>query len=117
VLFSPNAEPAIDWFEIESRLQNILTGARPADLPVGPSVTLANDRATANDPTLPNDPPVLSDPPVINPGFAEMLSLLGEGTVSLSPRQDIAEFSMGVEASASVPPSAVAFDRGRAGSN
>ena len=83
-------------------------------------MTLANDLATANDPALTNDPPVTSDPPVINPGdpLAEMLSLLGEGAVSRSPRQDISEFPMVTEASASVPSqSATAFNRVRAGSN
>ena len=66
VLITPKSVPAIDWSEIESHLQEISTGARPTDLPVDPSVALANDLATANDPTLANDLPVTSDPPVIN---------------------------------------------------
>ena len=69
VLFSPKSEPAVDWSEIESRLQEISTG--PSDLPVEPSATLAHDLALAN------DPPVTGDRPVINPGDPlDMLSLL-----------------------------------------
>ena len=94
IRFTPRSEPAIDWSEIDSRLQEISAGARPTDLPVDPSVALANDLATANDPTLTNDPPVTSDPPVINRRSARG------------------------EASASVPSqSATVFNRVRAGSN
>jgi hypothetical protein len=86
VLFTAKATsdpgPAINWSEIESRLQEIAAGPRasdlPPDLPIEPSATLAND------PPAGNDLPVASDQPVINPGDPlEMLSLL---TANLSKR-------------------------------
>jgi hypothetical protein len=120
IRFPPRSEPAIDWSEIESRLQEISAGTRPTDLAVDPSVTLANDLATANDPPLTNDLSVTSDPPVISPTdpLAEMLSRLGEGAVSRSHRQDIAEFPTGIEPSASMASQpATDFNRVRAGSN
>ena len=81
VIFTPKAEPtkagpakagpAIDWSEIESRLQEISTGPQPSDLPIEPSVTLANDPPAAS------DPPVTSDWPAIHPGDPlDLLSLL-----------------------------------------
>jgi hypothetical protein len=77
-----NAGPTINWSEIESRLQEIAAGPRPSDLPpdlpIEPSVTLANDPPAAT------DWPVTRDQPVINPGDPlEMLSLL---TANLSKR-------------------------------
>ena len=71
VLFTPKSEPAIDWSEIELRLQEISTPARSHDLPVAPSATLAYD------PTVAGDQLVTSDLPVSNLGDPlEMLSLL-----------------------------------------
>jgi hypothetical protein len=65
VIFSPKAEPAVDWCEIESRLRDISTGGRSPDLPIEPSATLAND------------PPASVDPPEIAPGDPlDILSLL-----------------------------------------
>jgi hypothetical protein len=65
VLFTPRSEPAIDWSEIESRLQEISTGAPSLDLPIEPSATIAND------------PSASVDPPEIAPGDPlDMLSLL-----------------------------------------
>jgi hypothetical protein len=65
VLFTPKSEPAVDWSEIESRLQDISTGAPSPDLPIEPSATLAND------------PSASVDPPEIAPGDPlDMLSLL-----------------------------------------
>ena len=65
VLFTAKAEPAkagpaIDWSEIESRLQEISAGAKPAgdepsDLAPEASATLANDPSLANDPPPAND--------------------------------------------------------------
>ena len=126
VLFSAKSEPAIDWSEIEYRLQEISAPAGSSDLPVEPSATLANDPAVADDPPVTSEPPITNhapitrDSPVIHPTdpLAEMLSLLGEGAVLRSPRQDIPEFRMVTEASASVPfQSATAFNRVRASSN
>ena len=56
------AEPAIDWSEIESRLQEISAGAKPAgdeplDLAPEASATLATTRRSPNDPHQPGDPP------------------------------------------------------------
>ena len=65
VVFTRKAEPAVDWSEIESRLQDISTGAPSPDLPIEPSATLAND------------PSASVDPPEIAPGDPlDMLSLL-----------------------------------------
>ena len=120
VLFTPKSEPAVDWSEIEISPPGNFCRC-PTDRSSGRPFGDAGKRpGHSDDPTLTNDPPVTSDPPVINPGdlLAEMLSLLGEGAVSRSPRQDIAEFPMVIEASASVPSqSATAFNRVRAGSN
>lgn len=44
VAFSKKAEP-IDWFEIESRLQEISGFSRFSGSPIGPSVALTNDQA------------------------------------------------------------------------
>jgi hypothetical protein len=83
VLFNSKSEPAVDWSEIESRLQEISTPARLPDLPVEPSTTLANDPAVADDqpvtsePPITNHPPITSDFPVMNSGDPlAMLSLL-----------------------------------------
>ena len=97
VLLTPRSEPAVDWSEIESRLQEISAPARPSDLaaepllsieaslPVEPSATLAND------PTLDIDLPQTTDicrRPL--PGDPlEMLSSPSEDVVSLLPHQDI----------------------------
>ena len=84
VLLTPRSEPAVDWSEIESRLQEISAPARPSDLaaeplhsieaslPVEPSATLAND------PTLDIDLPLMTnDLPVTVPADPlAMLSLL-----------------------------------------
>ncbi len=79
IRFTPRSEPAIDWSEIESRLQEISAGARPTDVAVEPSVALANDLATANDPVLTNDLSVTVDPPGPTDPLEDMLSRLGEG--------------------------------------
>ena len=73
VLFTSKSEPAIDWSEIESHLQEISVDARTDDLPVKPSATLANDPTLADDQPLTNDALVTSDLPVSDPG--DMLSL------------------------------------------
>jgi hypothetical protein len=70
------AEPAIDWFEIESRLQEISAGAKPAgDEPSDPapeaSATVANDPPPANDPQATVDQPV-----TVGNAPLDMLSLL-----------------------------------------
>ena len=90
VLFTAKSEPAIDWSEIESRLQEISAGSRPSDA-VEPLATLAND---------------------------PLATALGERAVSLSPYQDIfTEFRAATEASASTPSqSAAALDRAQADS-
>ena len=50
VVFTKKAEPTVDWSEIESRLQNSSTpSSQSSDLPVDPSVTLANDPPAATD--------------------------------------------------------------------
>ena len=126
VLFTAKSEPAIDWSEIESRLQEISAPAGSSELPVEPSARLAHDPSVADasavtsDRLITNHSPITSDAAVLNAGdpLAEMLSLLGEGAVSRSPRQDTPEFRMVTEASASVPfQSATAFNRVRASSN
>ena len=43
VLFTPKSEPAVDWSEIESRLQEISAPSNFSHLPSEPSATLAND--------------------------------------------------------------------------
>ncbi|WP_426442477.1 hypothetical protein [Bradyrhizobium genosp. P] len=44
VVFSPKAEPALDWSQIEARLLDLANScAQSADLPIELSVTLAND--------------------------------------------------------------------------
>ena len=77
VLFTSKAEPAIDWSEIESRLLEISTPARPRylmvekALPVEPSATLAHDPAFAD------ELPVTTDLSMSNPGDPlDVLSLL-----------------------------------------
>jgi len=70
-VFTRNAEPAVDWSEIESRLRDISISSQSSDLPVEHSATLANDPPAAS------DPPVTSDRPVIHPGDPlDLLSLL-----------------------------------------
>jgi hypothetical protein len=97
VLFTPKveptkAEPAIDWSEVESRLQEISAPAHLSpDTAIEHSVTLANDPPALNQPeeidnqpaaieppaTLANDPPAAIDRPVPAPRDPfEMLSLL-----------------------------------------
>jgi hypothetical protein len=50
VVFTPKAEPTVDWSEFESRLQDISTPSpQSSDLRVEPSVTLANDPVPLND--------------------------------------------------------------------
>jgi hypothetical protein len=73
-----NAGPAIDWSEIESRLQEISAGAKPAgdeplDLTPEASATLANDPSQANDPPASERSSGNVDQPVIGD---DMLSLL-----------------------------------------
>jgi hypothetical protein len=71
VLFTPKseptkAEPAIDWSEVESRLQEISAPAH-----------LSPDTAIEHSVTLANDPPAAIDRPVPAPRDPfEMLSLL-----------------------------------------
>lgn len=48
VLFVSKSEPAVDWSEIELRLQEISTGT-PSP-PIEPSATLANDPSASVDP-------------------------------------------------------------------
>jgi len=54
------AEPVIDWFEIESRLQEISVPARASadlsNLAIEPSATLAHDPAVADDPEIRDQP-------------------------------------------------------------
>ena len=96
VLFTPRSEPAVDWSEIGSRLQEISAPARPSDLaaepllsieaslPVEPSATLAND------PAFFDESPATMDQAVSFPGDPRvMLSSLSEAVLSLSPHQDI----------------------------
>jgi hypothetical protein len=69
--FKPaKAEPVIDWFEIESRLQEISAPARASadlsDLPIEPSATLAHDPAVADDPPAASDLPETRDQPTNN---------------------------------------------------
>jgi hypothetical protein len=69
VVFTRKAEPAFDWHQIESRLQDISAASPssrlPPNLPLEPSASPAND------------PPVLNDSPVTAPGDPfDMLSLL-----------------------------------------
>jgi len=80
VVFNRKAEPAVDWSEIESRLQDISNPSRSSsDVPIESSVTLANDP-----PVLIDQPASIDQPaPVAQPGTAErgrdsfdMLSLL-----------------------------------------
>jgi hypothetical protein len=79
---TPEAEQAINWSEIESRLQEIAAGPRPSDLP--PNLPIESSVTLANDPPAANDLPVTREQPVINPGDPlEMLSLL---TANLSKR-------------------------------
>jgi hypothetical protein len=50
VVFTKKAEPTVDWSEVESRLQDISTpSSQSFDLPIEPSVTLANDPPAASD--------------------------------------------------------------------
>jgi hypothetical protein len=99
VLFTPKVEPtkagpakakpAIDWSEVESRLQEISAPAHLSpDAAIEHSVTLANDPPALNLPEeienqlatiepLANDPPAAIDRPVPPPRDPfEMLSLL-----------------------------------------
>jgi hypothetical protein len=80
VLFTAKAEPAkagpsIDWSEIESRIQEISAGAKPAgdepsDLAPEASATLANDPPPANDPPATVDQPVsVGDDPLDMPSL------------------------------------------------
>lgn len=49
VVFTRKAEPAVDWSEIESRLQDISTSSRSHPL-IGPPAALTNDsRESASD--------------------------------------------------------------------
>ena len=71
------AEPAIDWSEIESRLQAISAPIRPSDIPAQPSM------------------PITDDPLAATPS---------DDVVSLSPYRDIfSEFQAAADASASPP--------------
>ena len=119
IRFTPRSEPVIDWSEIESRLQEISAGARPTDLPVDPSVTLANGLATANDRTLINDPPVTSDLPVINRRSARGNAFAARrGRCFAITPSGHAEFLMGIAGSASMTlQPASEFNRVRADSN
>ena len=70
VLFSAKAEPAkagpaINWSEIESRLQEISAPARPSELPPGASLPSA---PLAYDPAFADELPVTKDQPVSIPG-------------------------------------------------
>lgn len=88
------AEPAINWSEIESRLQEISAPARAGDspaeasLPVEVSATLAHDPALFDEPSATKHQPVgIPDDPL------DLLFSLSEAVVSLSPHQDtITEF-------------------------
>jgi hypothetical protein len=74
VTFTKKAEPAVDWHEIECRLQDISASSPPShvpsDLPLAPSASLANDPPAPDDPALiPAATTAASDP-------LHMLSLL-----------------------------------------
>jgi hypothetical protein len=89
ILFAAKSEPAIDWSEIESRLQEISTPVRLSDLPVEPSATLAHDPAVADDPLVNSEPsttnhPPITSSPVMNPG--EPLEMLSQLAAVLSNR-------------------------------
>ena len=73
VVFTPKAEPAIDWSEIESRLQDISS----SDIPLARSAALAND-------------PILNDP---------ILLASGDRVVSLPPHHDISQPAIAASAS------------------
>jgi hypothetical protein len=84
VLFNSKSEPAVDWSEIESRLQEISTPAGSSDHSVEPSAGLAHDPALADEPPVSSEPPIAgplsttSDSPVMNSGdpLDDMLSQL-----------------------------------------
>lgn len=97
------AEPAINWSEIESRLQEISAPIRSSDLRVEPSLPLEPSASLAHDPALADEPPATRSPPVSNPGDpVEILPSQSDGAVSLSPHQDIlTEFQAAIAVSTS----------------
>lgn len=79
---NPNAGPAVNWSEVESRLLEIAVGPRSSELP--PVFPIESSVTLANDPPAAYDPHVTNDQPVTDPGDPlEMLSLL---TANLSKR-------------------------------
>jgi hypothetical protein len=82
VLFTAKAEPAksepaINWSEIESRLQEISSPARTGDLAAETSLPIEPSATLAYDPSLADEPPLTSDQPVSIPGNPlDMLAML-----------------------------------------
>jgi hypothetical protein len=66
VVFTRKAEPAVDWSEMESRLQDISAFSPPShlssDLPLEPSASLVNDPPAPTDSLIPAATTAASDP-------------------------------------------------------
>jgi hypothetical protein len=83
-------EPAINWSEIESRLQEILAPARAGDCPAETSLPVGASLTLAHDPAFFDELPVTTDQPMSIPGDPlDLPSSLSEAIASLSPHQDI----------------------------